>query len=527
MKEEINNSLDYLMSSFPDYLADPMILSLWVDCKMFLGAPINDTTKHDIISYFDSKQQSDGSWGTMFDTNRVLLAYWELNATPATSLETFFSNYVTWQEAKDFMLTHGSGDARDMYHLIFAWIAYYHTYPSWLDDFFDYTESNLSWTNSWDFHKRTHILYSYVVARRPFPNLDGITNTTLAEQESDGHWDGSMYPFYSDHGDVYFTSIQISLLGEILGLYRGYRTAEIQASLDLAKTWVNGSYNTQTVNGKVCGYFGSILNLEHGIFEGILCASQTGLISSNVDMTFQNLVDIVIAPNARFEYSPEKPIVYEQIAFNGSASSSNTSNITSFEWNFGDGNITATIVPTINHAYTLPENYTLTLRVTDNNNLSGMITKTITVYSERIYTFNVSWQELNYTIIAASNSTVTNFNFNYSLKQISYYVTGSLSTIGYCNVSIPKTFIWCDWPSQWNVSVDGSLINDLKVAEDTNTSLFFTYNHSTHEVVITGIHVVPEFPSASILVLFMAIVLICVVSAKKMRARGQKEGKIV
>jgi len=146
---------------------------------------------------------------------------------------------------------------------------------------------------------------------------------------------------------------------------------------------------------------------------------------------------------------------------------------------------------------------------------------------ERIYTFNVSWQGSNYTIAAASNSTVANFNFNYSLKQISFNVTGLPATIGYCNISIPKTFMWCDYLTQWNVTVNGSPISNLKATEDTNTHLHFTYNHSAHEVIIKSVNVVPEFPSAVTLLPIMMIILLGVAIAKRRRMRDQKGCVIV
>ncbi len=137
----------------------------------------------------------------------------------------------------------------------------------------------------------------------------------------------------------------------------------------------------------------------------------------------------------------------------------------------------------------------------------------------RTYTFDVSWQNKNYTIIAVSNSTVTNLNFNYSLKQVSFNVTGLPATIGYCNISIPKTFMWCDFPSQWNVTVNGFLINDLKTTEDNNTYLYFTYNHSSQEVIIKSVNAVPEFPSAATLLPIMIITLLGAVIAKRKPTR--------
>lgn len=144
----------------------------------------------------------------------------------------------------------------------------------------------------------------------------------------------------------------------------------------------------------------------------------------------------------------------------------------------------------------------------------------------RIATFNVSWQGSNYRITAVSNSTITDFNFNQSLKQISFNVTGLPATVGYCNISIPKTFMWCDLPSQWNVTVNGLPINDLKTTEDANTYLHFTYNHSTHEIVIESVNVVPEFPSVMSLLPAMAIALLVVIIAKRNVSRDQEGREI-
>jgi len=118
-----------------------------------------------------------------------------------------------------------------------------------------------------------------------------------------------------------------------------------------------------------------------------------------------------------------------------------------------------------------------------------------------------------------SNSTLTNFIFSHSLRQVSFNVTGSAGTIGYCNISIPKTFMWCDSPSDWNVTVDGSIINNLMVTEGTSTSLFFTYSHSTREVIITAVHVIPEFPSVIALLSILIVVSLGYVIARKKRSR--------
>jgi len=291
MKQEIDNSLNYMMKNSQDYLSDPMLLSLWVMSKSFLGLYDNRT---EVIDYFNSRQESDGAWSgawtRMFTTHRVLFAYYLLNVTPARSLDVFLSSCDTWSEARDYMVNTGHGDARNLYHVIFAWVLYYWDYPPWIDDFFNEIETDLSWTSDSDFHKRTHILYSYVIARRPFPNLDGIIDATLDEQMSDGHWE---LPSLGNR-PVYLTSIQITLLSQILKLYPNYRTNEIYTALKKARLWTESVYYTSILDGRTCGYFGDLMTIEDSIFSGLLCAGQTGLITANIDMTFQELYSKII-----------------------------------------------------------------------------------------------------------------------------------------------------------------------------------------------------------------------------------------
>ncbi|MEM3731756.1 MAG: PKD domain-containing protein [Candidatus Bathyarchaeia archaeon] len=85
-------------------------------------------------------------------------------------------------------------------------------------------------------------------------------------------------------------------------------------------------------------------------------------------------------PVAFFDYSSEKPWVNETVTFNASASYSEKGSITSYEWNFDDGNKTLTLELTINHVYNNPGKYNVTLKVADNNTLWNTTTKTITVY---------------------------------------------------------------------------------------------------------------------------------------------------
>ncbi|MDI6752093.1 MAG: clostripain-related cysteine peptidase, partial [bacterium] len=83
-------------------------------------------------------------------------------------------------------------------------------------------------------------------------------------------------------------------------------------------------------------------------------------------------------PIASFTYSPENPVVGEEITFNASSSQDpDGGEIVSYNWNFGDGNSGQEKIGT--HTYSKPGTYTVTLTVTDNDGLTGSAQEDITV----------------------------------------------------------------------------------------------------------------------------------------------------
>ena len=84
-------------------------------------------------------------------------------------------------------------------------------------------------------------------------------------------------------------------------------------------------------------------------------------------------------PYASFTYSPEYPVVNEKIIFNASSSYDPDGNITKYEWDFGDGNITEVEEPVITHTYSIAGNYTVKLTVTDDKGVKSSIYRNITV----------------------------------------------------------------------------------------------------------------------------------------------------
>jgi len=133
-----------------------------------------------------------------------------------------------------------------------------------------------------------------------------------------------------------------------------------------------------------------------------------------------------------------------------------------------------------------------------------------------IFTFSPSWEGVNYpVIVSTSNSTLTSFIFNQSLAQISFTVLGKTDTGGYCNVTIPKSFLRGE---PWTVKMNDTDWDFTTFDNETHSFIYFTYMHaSTLQVTIQGTWVIPEFPSAVFLPLFIIATLLIVIVYRKKR----------
>jgi hypothetical protein len=120
------------------------------------------------------------------------------------------------------------------------------------------------------------------------------------------------------------------------------------------------------------------------------------------------------------------------------------------------------------------------------------------------YAFNVTMM---------CNSTLSDFSFNEAQKQISFNVTGPADKAGYCNVTIPKDLLR---DSPWTILFNGTdWTSSCTVTENaTHTFIYIPYTCSTNTIQITGTWVIPEFPSATILSLFIIFALAAAALAK-------------
>ena len=116
----------------------------------------------------------------------------------------------------------------------------------------------------------------------------------------------------------------------------------------------------------------------------------------------------------------------------------------------------------------------------------------------------VFWDNGAYPISLVCNSTVTNFTFSQSNKKISFAATGPASTIGYFNVSMPKILLNGPWRILLNQRDTTS--KATIVENETHTTIFLNYSHSSQNIELIGTQVILEYPSPSSF--FLAILLL-------------------
>jgi len=87
-----------------------------------------------------------------------------------------------------------------------------------------------------------------------------------------------------------------------------------------------------------------------------------------------------VSPVASFTYSPSAPCVNRTVYFDASGSYSYNGTITNYSWNWGDGSKSPTNqLPTITHVFKSQGTYTVTLNVTDSQNLWGTSQEQVSV----------------------------------------------------------------------------------------------------------------------------------------------------
>ena len=126
-------------------------------------------------------------------------------------------------------------------------------------------------------------------------------------------------------------------------------------------------------------------------------------------------------------------------------------------------------------------------------------------------------QTFNITVVTNSTIPTQTFNFSQGEKKISFNVTGLSGTAGFCNITIPRTLVDCTNLDEWVIFANGTDIsgNCHKNRDADYTYICIPYNHSVQPIVVRGTWVVPEFPTAIIMPLFMIATLLTVIVHRK------------
>jgi parallel beta-helix repeat protein len=132
----------------------------------------------------------------------------------------------------------------------------------------------------------------------------------------------------------------------------------------------------------------------------------------------------------------------------------------------------------------------------------GIVTRLFTVYVD----------EQAYQVKTVSNSSISAFNLSRSQKQISFNVTTSSGTIGFCNITIPSNLLW----GEFTVLLDGEpQMFSIRKDNATHISVYFTCSHDTKKIQIIGTDIIAEFISLAILSLFIVATLFAVMVCRR------------
>ena len=184
-------------------------------------------------------------------------------------------------------------------------------------------------------------------------------------------------------------------------------------------------------------------------------------------------------PVALFDAEPPVANVSDMITFNASASYDPDTWLVSYEWNFGDG-ITETykgknLTAIVTHAYDQGGNYTVSLTVTDYDNLTDTATSYVTVLFHNIAVTSVTALPTTVTVGESVfiNVTVANHgNFTETFNVTAYYDNTSIKTENVTALTpgnlTTLTFIWNATdvqPGIYTISANASIVEG-----ETNTA---------------------------------------------------------
>ena len=156
-----------------------------------------------------------------------------------------------------------------------------------------------------------------------------------------------------------------------------------------------------------------------------------------------------------------------------------------------------------------------------------MIWQNTTLSSLKDLVFQIARQEAitylgkNYYVPIFTNSTVSNFKFNPDALSISFNVSGTTGTGGFCNITIPRALIDVK-TGNWTVLIDETPLpseNFTVTQNDEYVFIYLTYSHSVHTIKIVGTWVVTEFPPNMLPPILMILSFIAAIIVVKKRRK--------
>ena len=136
-------------------------------------------------------------------------------------------------------------------------------------------------------------------------------------------------------------------------------------------------------------------------------------------------------------------------------------------------------------------------------------------FISQIGTVTRSYNPFSQQLSISSNSIVQAFAFDTGTKQISFSVTGTEGSTGFCDIVFPSELL----SGTITVYKDDALLtigqNYTQSFNGTHYILHITYLHSTHTLEIVGTEVIPEFQPLAILALFTVLTIAIVFLKQK------------
>jgi len=134
------------------------------------------------------------------------------------------------------------------------------------------------------------------------------------------------------------------------------------------------------------------------------------------------------------------------------------------------------------------------------------------------YEYWIEFEGTFFPISLSTNSTISNFSFSQSSKEISFNVTGPTGTKGFCNITIPADLMSGDF----TIYMDDTLLTrDVDYTETFNGTHYLfsiSYEHSSHIIEIISTLVIPDFTGW----LFLPLVILATLSALVLKKRLRK-----